>query len=85
MSVISYSNARKNFRAIIDKVNEDSDPVIITTKDEKNAVLISEADYNAIVETLYLTSTAANAKYLSQSISQLEDGYTTEVTLDEDN
>ncbi|MFF7090724.1 type II toxin-antitoxin system Phd/YefM family antitoxin, partial [Streptomyces anthocyanicus] len=41
MTVLTYSNARKDFRKLIDKVNDDSDTVTITTND-RNAVLISE-------------------------------------------
>ena len=84
MTVMTYSNARKNFRAVIEKVNENSEAVMVTTKDEKNAVIISEDDYNAIMETLYLTSTPSNAKHLAQSIHQLTKGDTSEVTLDDD-
>ena len=40
MTVLSYSNARKDFRKLIDKVNDDSDTVTITTN-ERNAVLMS--------------------------------------------
>ena len=43
MTVLTYSNARKDFRKLIDKVNDDSDTVTITTND-RNAVLISEDD-----------------------------------------
>lgn len=83
MSVITYSNARENFRTIIDKVNEDSEPYIITTKDNINAVLISESDYNSMMETLYLLSNPSNAKHLTESIHQVNQGKTIEVNLDD--
>lgn len=83
MTVIQYSNARKNFRSLIDKVNDDSDVIIVTTKDNKNAVLLAEDDYNSMVESLYLISQPANARHLEESIQQLDVGKTHEVTLDE--
>lgn len=83
MSVITYSNARENFRTIIDKVNEDSEPYIITTKDNINAVLISESDYNSMMETLYLLTNPSNAKHLTESIHQVNQGKTIEVNLDD--
>lgn len=83
MTVITYSNARENFRSIIDKVNEDSEPYIITTKDNINAVLMSELDYNSMMETLYLLSNPSNAKNLSESMNQLDQGKTIEVELDD--
>lgn len=81
MTVISYSNARKNFRKLIDKVNNDSDTVTITTN-ESNAVLMGEDDYNSIMETLYLQQSPANAKRLAKSIEEAERNDTVEVDID---
>lgn len=81
MTVISYSNARKNFRKLIDKVNNDSDTVTITTN-ESNAVLMGEDDYNSIMETLYLQQSPANAKRLAKSIEEAERNNTVEVDID---
>lgn len=83
MSVTTYSNARKNFKALIEQVNEDSDAITITTKDNNNAVLISEAEYNKFVETIYLLQNPANAKHLAKSMEQLEQSEVKEVSLDE--
>lgn len=81
MTVVTYSNARKDFRNLIDKVNNDSDSVTITTNNH-NAVLISENDYNAIMETLYLQQSPFNARHLAKSIDDLERGNTIEVDID---
>ena len=81
MTVVFYSYAIKNFRSLINKVNTDLDFVIITTN-EHNAVLISENNYNAIMETLYLQQSPANAKHIAKSIADLERGNTTEIDMD---
>ncbi|MCJ1781469.1 type II toxin-antitoxin system Phd/YefM family antitoxin [Mammaliicoccus sciuri] len=81
MTVISHSNARKNFRKLIDKVNNDSDTVTITTN-ESNAVLMGEDDYNSIMETLYLQQSPANAKHLAKSIEEAERNNTVEIDID---
>ena len=60
MPSINYSNARQNFKELISKVNEDSVTYTITTKEDKNAVILAEKDYNAILETMYLQSNPAN-------------------------
>jgi len=41
MQAVFYSKARNNLRDLINKVCDDYDEYIITTKDEKSAVLIS--------------------------------------------
>lgn len=73
MTVKNYTFVRDNFRDMINKVNDDSDTITITTKD-RNAVLMSEDDYDAIMETLYLQQNPANAKRLAKSIENLERG-----------
>ena len=77
MTVINYSNARKNLKKLIDKVNDNQEAVTITTKNN-NAVLISEDEYNQYQETVYLLSNPANAKHLTESIEQLQTGDTIE-------
>ncbi|MDK3656245.1 type II toxin-antitoxin system Phd/YefM family antitoxin [Staphylococcus pseudintermedius] len=78
MTTLTYSNARKEFRKIINKVNDDSDVVTVTTND-RNAVIMSEDDYNAIMETLYLLQSPANAQRLMKSIAEAERGDTVKV------
>lgn len=55
MSTISATNARSNLYKLIDQVNEGSEPLTITSQ-RGNAVLVSEDDWQAIQETLYLDS-----------------------------
>lgn len=81
MTILSYSNARKDFRNLIDKVNNDNDTVTITTNGQ-NAVLMGEKDYNSIMETLYLQQSPTNAQHLAQSISEAERNNTLEVDID---
>ena len=52
---VNITNARSNLYNLVDMAINDSEPVNIVTK-KGNAVLISEADYNALMETLYLSS-----------------------------
>ncbi len=55
MKTISITEARNNIYKLIDMTNEDGEPIQITGK-RGNAVLISEEDWRAINETLYLVS-----------------------------
>ena len=56
MTTISITKARENLYQTVAEVNESSQPILITNNRGKNAVLISEDDWNAIQETLYLNS-----------------------------
>ncbi|MEX1019173.1 MAG: type II toxin-antitoxin system Phd/YefM family antitoxin [Litorilinea sp.] len=55
MSTLSVTEARSSLYNLVDQVAESHEPVLITGK-RNNAVLISEEDWRAINETLYLLS-----------------------------
>ena len=55
MAVTSISVLRKNLFNSIDNVIEYNDSITVSTKNG-NAVIISEAEYNAMMETIYLVS-----------------------------
>lgn len=56
MTAINITQARNNLYKLVAEVNASSQPVTITNNRGKNGVLISEDDWNAIQETLYLNS-----------------------------
>ena len=55
MTTLTASEARAGLYRLIDQTAESHKPVIISGK-RTNAVLISEEDWSAIQETLYLLS-----------------------------
>lgn len=55
MKTISITEARNNIYRLIDITNEEGEPIQITGK-RGNAVLVSEEDWRAIGETLYLVT-----------------------------
>lgn len=55
MKTISITEARNNIYKLIDMTNEEGEPIQITGK-RGNAILLSEEDWRAIKETLYLVS-----------------------------
>ena len=55
MTTLTATEARANLYRLIDETAESHVPVRITSK-RNNAVLLSEKDWDAIQETLYLLS-----------------------------
>lgn len=51
----NITNFRKNIFKILEQTIKYNEPVNISTK-EGNAVVLSEEEYNGIIETLYLSS-----------------------------
>ena len=74
MTAISYTAARENLAAMMDKVCEDHAPVIITRKRDQSVIMLSLEDFEALEETSYLLRSPANAKRLLESIEALESG-----------
>ena len=74
MNAISYTAARENLAATMDRVCEDHDPVIITRKRSQSVVMLSLEDFESLQETAYLLRSPANATRLLEGISELESG-----------
>jgi len=72
MQAVFYSQARNNLRDIINKVCDDFDEYIITTKDNKSAVILSYDEYSAMKETMYLLSSKNNRDRLNEAIEEIE-------------
>ena len=57
MTATTLAKAQQNLYQLLEDVNESCRPVIIVNEGSgKNAVLISEDDWNSIQETMYLYS-----------------------------
>ncbi len=70
---ITASEARKNLFPLIEQVNNDRQPIEITSK-RGDAVLMSRADFDALEETAYLLRAPANARRLLESLEQARSG-----------
>ena len=78
MEAITYTQARQNFAATMDKVCDDHMPIILTRQKERPVVMMSLEDYNSIQETLYLMKNPNNHMRLLKSIENVKRGKTTQ-------
>lgn len=76
MRVVNFSNARSQLKRVIDQVVEDVDVTVISRRDAEDAVVMSLAHYNSLMETLHLLQSPANVAHLEKSISQYRSGST---------
>jgi PHD/YefM family antitoxin component YafN of YafNO toxin-antitoxin module len=63
---------RKDVYKIIAQTIKYNEPVNISTKDG-NAVILSESEYNSLIETLYLSDPTMKAKLIDGMNTPLED------------
>ena len=73
MTAINATTARQNLYQLIAEVNRSSIPVVITNNRGKNAVLLSEEDWNALQETVYLNSIPGLAESILTGDESLEE------------
>lgn len=72
---MTYTDARNNLRALIDRVTETSEETIITSKEKgKDVVIMPLDDYNGWTTTNHLLSNPANAKRLLEAIEYVKAG-----------
>ena len=76
MRVVSFSEARKHLKSVLDTVNDDANATIVTRRDADDAVVMSLDYYNSLMETVYLLKSPANAAHLAESIAQYKAGKT---------
>ncbi|HCS10139.1 MAG TPA: type II toxin-antitoxin system prevent-host-death family antitoxin [Clostridiales bacterium] len=55
MTIINATTARNNFFKLMEEAIANNEPIIVTGK-SGNVVVLSEADFRAMEETLYLCS-----------------------------
>lgn len=80
MLAVNYSTIRNNLKEYCDKVTDQWETVIVTRKEEKNVVILSLDNYNALVKA------AHNAEYLDmidRSIEQAKSGKVVVKTIEE--
>ena len=82
MNAISYTAARENLAATIDRVCDDHAPVIITRNRDQAVVMISLEDFEALEETASLLKSPRNAKRIMSAVAQLDAGQGVERTVD---
>jgi len=81
MTAITATEARRTLFPLLTQVVDEHDPVEIVSK-AGNAVLISKADYDAMIETEYLTKDPANLSHLMRSVAEADRGETVDLDLD---
>jgi antitoxin YefM len=74
MKSLSFSDARANFKAVMDKVVADKAPIAITRRKAESVVMVSESEWASIEETLHLLSSPRNAERLLEAVRGLEAG-----------
>ncbi|MCC2825341.1 type II toxin-antitoxin system Phd/YefM family antitoxin [Faecalicatena orotica] len=74
MLAVNYTTLRDNMKTYMDRVTDDYETMIVTRKNNKNIVMLSEETYNNLMENIYVMGNKANYDWLMESKAQLEAG-----------
>lgn len=74
MRTLSSTELRQNLSSVMDRVNDDHEPVIVTRAKGKPVVMVSLEDWASMDETTYLLASPANARMLREGIAELNRG-----------
>jgi len=74
MVVTSYSEARANLAALMDKATEDAEEIRITRRGKPDVVLIAATELEGLREAAYLLRAPANAERLLAALRDVREG-----------
>jgi antitoxin YefM len=74
MTHVSYSELRNNLASCMEKVCDDRAPLVVTRQNARSVVIMSEQDYDGLMETVHLLKSPANAARLLRSIRDADRG-----------
>ena len=74
MLAVNYTTLRDNMKSYMDQVTDDYETMIVTRKNNKNVVMMSEEAYNNLMEIIHVMGNKTNYDWLMESKEQLENG-----------
>ena len=83
MKTLSSTELRANLSAVMDRVNDDHEPVIVHRAKGKPVVMVSLEDWASMDETTYLLSNPANKAHLMASLADAKAGRFVVKTMEE--
>lgn len=83
MKTLSSTDLRANLSAVMDQVNDDHEPVIVTRAKGRPVVMVSLEDWASMDETAYLLTSPANKAALMAALGDAEAGRGVVKTIEE--
>ena len=74
MIAVNYTQFRNEMKRHMDIVTEDYETMVVTRKENKNVVILSEETYNNLLENMHVMGNKSNYDWLMESKKQLDSG-----------
>ena len=76
MQVLNYTELRQNLSKNLNQVSDNNEIIIVSRGKDKNVVIITLNQYNAMLETIHLTKNKKNTTRLLHSIDEINNSKT---------
>ncbi len=76
--VIPANKAQLNISSLIEEATQTHEPILITSG-KNNGILLSQEDWNAIAETIYLNSIPGMAESIKESMNAPDSEFSEEI------
>ena len=74
-TAVAYSNFRKDLKSYMRQVNDDANPLLVTSSDaSRNVVVMSERDYDALMETIRVYENPYLRNKVAKGLAQVQQG-----------
>ena len=70
MQTINFLKACQELAHLMQQVNDEHEPIKVEHPEQGSVILMSEYDYQGLIETVYLLSHPVNAEKLLQAIAR---------------
>ena len=64
MLAVNYTTLRENMKRYMDRLTDDYETLIVTRKNNKNIVMMSEEAYKNLMENIYIMGNKENYNWL---------------------
>lgn len=72
MGAIAFTEFRRKAGEVFEQVCDTDQPVTVTRADGKNVVIVSESEWDSIVETIHLISSTENESRMADADAEIE-------------
>lgn len=79
MEQIKPSELRTHLKTILNRVNDDHEPVTVVHGKGRSVVMLDADDYHSLMETFYLTRNPVNTERLRKGMRQHQSGQYREI------
>lgn len=70
--ITTYSDFRQKLKCYLDEVVKSHSPLYVTRTKRENIVVLSESNYESLMETFYLLKSPKNAERLQRAVEQYQ-------------